>query len=75
MYRLRGERCSDVCVEESDRLGGGSVMIWAGMSQNHKTKLVVVTRGTLNVQRYQNNIPRPVVIPFMRANPQMTYAR
>ena len=71
MYRRRGERYSDVCVEESDRFGGGSVMVWAVISHNHKTQLVIV-RGTLNAQRYQDNILRAVVVPFMRANPQMT---
>ena len=67
----RGERYSDVCVEESDRFGGGSVMVWAGISHNHKTQLVVV-RGTLNAQRYQDNILIPYGVPFMKANPQMT---
>jgi hypothetical protein len=30
VYRRRGERFTDQCVYESDRFGGGSVMVWAG---------------------------------------------
>jgi hypothetical protein len=31
MYRRRGERFTDQCIYESDRFGGGSVMVWAGI--------------------------------------------
>jgi hypothetical protein len=31
VYRRRRERFTDQCVYESDRFGGGSVMVWAGI--------------------------------------------
>lgn len=67
VYRRRGERYSDACVIERDRFGGGSVMIWAGVSLHTKTQAVIVN-GNLNAVRYQNEILRPVAIPLLRAN-------
>jgi len=32
VYRRRGERYADACVVKTDQCGGGSVMIWAGIS-------------------------------------------
>jgi hypothetical protein len=32
VYRRTGERYSDVCVRERGQYGGGSVMVWAGIS-------------------------------------------
>ena len=36
MYRRRGERYLDACVERRDTYGGGSIMIWAGITATHK---------------------------------------
>ena len=42
MYRRRGERFTDQCVYESDRFGGGSVMVWAGICHDGRTQLKIV---------------------------------
>ena len=42
VYRRRGERFSDQCVYESDRFGGGSVMVWAGICHDGRTRLKIV---------------------------------
>ena len=34
--RRRGERFADACVHERDRFGGGSVMVWGGISHGLK---------------------------------------
>ena len=39
VYRRIGERFSDVCVVERDRFGGGSVIVWGGIS------MVEITSG------------------------------
>ena len=36
-----------VCIAEHDRYGGGSVMVWAGISAQGKTDLHVIENGTL----------------------------
>ena len=67
VYRRRGERFSDGCVLRHDRFGGRSVMMWGGISGNRRTDLVPII-GTLNAQRYRNEILAQHVRPFIAAN-------
>ena len=50
-----------------DRYGGGSVMLWAGITARGRTDLVFIDR-TLNAQKYRQEILRRHVVPFMQAN-------
>jgi hypothetical protein len=43
---------SDACVLETDRFGGGSVMIWGGISHVERTDLKVID-GNLNAAHYR----------------------
>ena len=70
VYRRQGEHFHDACVVENDRFGGGSVMIWGGISLQHKTEVRVID-GNLNAQRYQTEVLAPVVVPFIRTHPHM----
>ena len=70
VYRWRGERYHDACVVENDRFGGGSVMIWGGISLQHKMEVRVID-GNLNAQRCQAEVLAPAVIPFILMHPQM----
>jgi hypothetical protein len=65
VYRRRGERFSDACVLETDRFGGGSIMIWCGISHVERTDLKVID-GNLSAARYRNEIIAPIVLPFLR---------
>ena len=57
---------------ERDRFGGGgSVMVWGGVSQHHRTELVVIA-GNLNAVLYREDILLPHVEPFLQAHPDMT---
>ena len=42
-------------------------MVWAGIWHNGRTAAVVI-RGTLNAERYKNEIVLPIVIPTVRDN-------
>ena len=43
VYRQRNERYTEACTLEWDRFGGGgSVMVWGGESQHHRTVLLVI---------------------------------
>lgn len=68
VYRRQGERYVDANVVEHDHFGGGSVMVWGGISMTGRTDLVVVD-GNLTGQRYRDEILAPVVLPFLRAMP------
>ena len=50
---------------ESDRFGGGSVMVWAGICHDGRTQLKIV-QGTLNTVKYRDDSPDPIVLPFLQ---------
>jgi hypothetical protein len=52
IYRRRRERFADRCVKQTDRFGGGGVMVWGGISDVGKTNLKIVV-GNLN-HTFQN---------------------
>ena len=56
-----------LCVAEHDRFGGGSVMVWAGISAQGKTDLHVIDNGTLTALRYVNEILDVYVRPYAGA--------
>lgn len=68
VYRQRGERFSENCVQKRNRGGGGgSVHVWAGITQFNKTDLVILN-GNVNARRYIDNVLRPVALPFLQQN-------
>ena len=48
VWRQRNERFTDCCIAEHDKFGGGSVIVWAGISYDGRTDLQVVLNGTVN---------------------------
>jgi hypothetical protein len=62
VYRRPGERYTAATVQEVDRFGRGSVIIWAGISIDNRTDLVVVP-GRLNAMNYIENILEDHVVP------------
>lgn len=71
VYRRPGERFSQCCIEERVAYGGGSCMVWAGISLEAKTDIVFVTgpgvgpnsRG-LTAHRYIEEVLAEHVVPF-----------
>ena len=46
-------------------------MVWGGVSQHHRTELVVIA-GNLNTEHYMKDILFLHVVPFLQAHPDMT---
>ena len=67
----RNERYTKACTLERDRFGGGSVMVWCGVSQHHRTELVAIA-SNLHAVHYREDILLPHVVPFLQAHPDMT---
>ena len=65
VWRRNGERHAEVNVQPRHAYNGGSVMVWAGVTADRRTDLVVVP-GILTGQRYVDEILRPHVVPFLR---------
>ena len=59
---MQGDRYADCCVAEHDRFGGGSVMVWSGISITGKTDLHVIA-GNLTGIRYREEVLDPIVRP------------
>ena len=66
VWRRQGERYTDATVQEHDRYGGGSVMVWGGINHHQRTPLYRVD-GNLTGIRYRDEILRPLVIPALQA--------
>jgi len=43
-------------VAEHDRYGGGSIMVWGGISLRGRTELHVINNGTLTAENYRDEI-------------------
>ena len=54
-----------------DRWDGSSVMVWGGISEDHRTPLVCID-GNLTAQRYIDHILEPVLIPFLQQHGDVT---
>ena len=67
VWRRRGERYANCAIVEHVRYGGGSLMVWGGISVRSRTELLVLN-GTLTGQRYINEVLQPVVLPFVQQN-------
>ena len=62
--RRRRERHNEACIQRYNRWGGGSIPVWAGITQFDKTDLVVFDRN-VNAQTYVLDVLAPVVVPFI----------
>jgi len=67
VWRRPNKRYCDATVAEHDRYGGGSVMVWAGISLRGRTDLYVIENGCLTGVRYRDEILHNVVRPYAGA--------
>jgi hypothetical protein len=49
----------NACILERDRFGGGTVMVWGGISDGLKSPLIVIA-GNLTGVKYRDEILRPL---------------
>ncbi|KAI4881904.1 hypothetical protein NFI96_004087 [Prochilodus magdalenae] len=63
LWGRRGERYPACNIIQHDWFGGGSVMVWGGISLEGRTDLYRLDNATLTAIRYQDEILGPVVRP------------
>ncbi len=67
VWRSRGE-CYAACnIVQHDWFGGGSVVVWGGISMEGRTDLYRLDNGTLTAIRYWDEILGPIVRPYAGA--------
>lgn len=64
VWREGNQRYQENCMVEHEPYGGGSVTIWGGIYRGGRTELIIFANGTVNADRYLNQILRPIVLPF-----------
>ena len=65
VFRHIGECYADPCIIQRQHFGGGSVMVWGGISFRGRTQFVVV-QGNLTGVRYRDEIIQLHVLPFVQ---------
>ena len=65
--RRPGEQFAGCCVDRVTAFGGGSVMMWGGISAVGKTPLIVID-GNMTAQGYRDEVLQPVALPYLRRN-------
>ena len=61
----KGRGWTKIMASNVTVIGGGSVMVWAGIHHDGKTDLVRVP-GNLTAQRHCDGIIEPVVVPYLQ---------
>ncbi|EFA12077.1 Transposable element Tc3 transposase-like Protein [Tribolium castaneum] len=56
IWRRSGERFAQCNIVPRVNFGGGSIMVWGGISLEARTELVIVDRGTMTADRYIRDI-------------------
>lgn len=56
IWRTAGEQYLEECIQEKSAFGGGSIMVWGGISIDGRTELVILDSGTINGLSYRNKI-------------------
>lgn len=65
MFIAQWENVIDSRVRERNQYGGGSIMIWAGISLHTKTPMAPI-HPNLSAARYKKTILQPVAIPHIK---------
>ena len=64
VWRRPGERYAACCIHQHNRWGGEGVMVWAAISFDHKSPLVVI-EGNMTALRYIAQVLRPTLLPLL----------
>lgn len=67
IWREQGTRYNPMNIMERHPFGGGGLLVWGGIMMNARTELHIFAGGTVNAQRYREEILEPHVRLFRGA--------
>ncbi|GFV97084.1 transposable element Tcb2 transposase [Trichonephila clavipes] len=71
-WRRRGERSNPAVTVERPNARQRGIMVWGAIAYDSTSPLVRI-QGTLNAQRYVQNVLRPVAIPYLQGLPNAIF--
>ncbi|GFV04238.1 transposable element Tcb1 transposase [Trichonephila clavipes] len=74
VWRRRGERFNPAVTVERPTARQRGIMVWGAIVSDSTSPLVRI-QGTLNAQRYVQNVLRPVEIPYLQGCPTLFFSR
>ena len=63
VWRQKNKQFRDCCIQEHDRFGGPSVLVWGGVSYDESTDLYIIQNGAFTSVRYRDEILDAFVRP------------
>ncbi|GFV76137.1 transposable element Tcb2 transposase [Trichonephila clavipes] len=72
VWRRRGKRSNPAVTVERPTARQRGIMVWGAIAYNSTSPLVRI-QGTLNAQRYVQNVLRPVAIPYLQGMPNAIF--
>ena len=71
VWRRVGERYIPVTIAEHDRYGGGSALVWAAVTYNHKLDLHIV-QGNMMALKYRDAQQGLQTLPWPARSPDLS---
>ena len=72
MWRRRGDRSNPAAIVERPTARQRGIMIWGAIAYDSRSPLVRI-HGTMTVQRYVDDMLRPVTLPYFQGVPNALY--
>ncbi|UYV83891.1 Transposase [Cordylochernes scorpioides] len=72
VWRRRGERSNPAAIVERPTLRQRGIMVWGAIAYDSRSPLLRI-QGTMTVQRYVDDVLRPVTLPYLQGVPNALY--
>ncbi|UYV70845.1 Transposase [Cordylochernes scorpioides] len=72
VWRRRGERSNPAAIVERPTVRQRGIMVWGAIAYDSRSPLLRI-QGTMTVQRYVDDVLRPVTLPYLQGVPNALY--
>ncbi|UYV64118.1 hypothetical protein LAZ67_2006615 [Cordylochernes scorpioides] len=72
VWRRRGERSNPAAIVERPIVRQRGIMVWGAIAYDSRSPLLRI-QGTMTVQRYVDDVLRPVTLPYLQGVPNALY--